>query len=93
MYDHCFQNLAFPKSFRFEPVLKNEPWYDLEKLKRCRTVRDFDRAITAPQFGFKSDTEYYEESSSIRDLHKLTVPVYSLNAADDPIQLEKCEYY
>ena len=76
---------------RFEPVLKDEPWFNLEKLKKCKTVRDFDRYVTAPQFGFKSDLEYYQEASSTKDLHKLLIPIYALNAIDDPMQLEKCK--
>jgi len=75
---------------KFQPILEGQPWYNLEKLRKCKTVRDFDIAITVPQFGFESDVVYYRESSTIQHLHKLSVPVFSLNAIDDPIQPGKC---
>jgi predicted alpha/beta-fold hydrolase len=49
-----------------------------------RTVREFDDAITAPNFGFRDAQEYYEASSAKRVLDKAQVPILLIEAQDDP---------
>src|SRR5262249_46661682 len=49
-----------------------------------RTVREFDDAITAPQFGFRDAQEYYEAASAQRVIDRIRVPMLFLTAADDP---------
>ena len=40
--------------------------YSKDGFGRIRTVREFDEAITAPQFGFKDAQDYYEASGAKR---------------------------
>jgi uncharacterized protein len=49
-----------------------------------RTVREFDDAITAPQFGYRDAQEYYEAAGGKRLVDKVRVPMLLLSAQDDP---------
>lgn len=65
---------------------------------RVRTVREFDDAITAPQFGYKDAQEYYKAASAGPLVPEVRVPLLAITAQDDPfvpyvsflaLQLEK----
>jgi predicted alpha/beta-fold hydrolase len=49
-----------------------------------RTVREFDDAITAPQFGYRDAQEYYEAAGAKRLVDKVRVPLLLIAAQDDP---------
>jgi uncharacterized protein len=49
-----------------------------------RTVREFDDAITAPNFGFRDAQEYYQASSASKVVGKVKVPTLLIEAQDDP---------
>src|SRR5580704_4377302 len=46
----------------------------VEGLARVRTVRDFDNAIVAPQFGFRDAEDYYQRSSALRVIDRVSIP-------------------
>jgi predicted alpha/beta-fold hydrolase len=54
------------------------------------SIRDFDTWVTAPYFGFSSVEDYYEKSSSIHIINKITCPTWLINAADDPFVAPHC---
>jgi hypothetical protein len=49
-----------------------------------RSVRQFDDAITAPQFGFRDAQHYYETSSAKKLLSEIRVQMLLITAKDDP---------
>jgi uncharacterized protein len=49
-----------------------------------RSVRAFDDAITAPQFGYRDAQEYYEAAGAKRLISRVRVPLLLLTAQDDP---------
>ncbi len=49
-----------------------------------RTVRQFDDAITGPQFGYKDAEEYYQAAGAKRVLAQVRVPLLLMTAKDDP---------
>lgn len=55
-----------------------------ERLKKCRTFQEFDREVTAPLNGFRSEREYWEKSSSRNFLSSVRVPTLLIHAEDDP---------
>ena len=59
-------------------------------LSRMVTFEAFDNAYTAPLHGFASARDYWRRSSSLPVLGNIRVPVYLLNAADDPFLSESC---
>lgn len=58
--------------------------FDLSKLKRIRTVRDFDEVYTAPYFGFADAEDYYHRASAMRVVDRIRVPALVITAEDDP---------
>ena len=62
---------------------------DLEKLRRARTFRDFDRLVTAPLNGFASEDHYWSQSSSRFFLERIRIPALLIHAADDPFFPER----
>ena len=69
-HKHLFQGLR-----EYEPAL----------VRKARTVRDFDEAITRVTFGFSSVDAYYEASGSRRKIADVRVPLLCVQAKDDPI--------
>ncbi len=58
--------------------------YPVDGFGAIRTVRQFDDAITAPQFGYRDAAEYYEAASAKRVVHQVRVPGLVITAQDDP---------
>jgi predicted alpha/beta-fold hydrolase len=78
---------SFLRSLRDKAMAKLERFSDLfdrEKLERARSVLDFDDAVTAPVHGFRNARDYYEKSSSLGFLPRITLPTLLLSSSDDP---------
>lgn len=58
---------------------------DAGKVRRIRTMRDFDDAVTAPLHGFTDAMDYWRRASSKPWLASITLPTLVLNAKNDPI--------
>ena len=56
----------------------------LNELKQLKTMHDFDDKITAQLNGFSNAEHYYQESSGVYVLPKITKPCLILHAKDDP---------
>ena len=52
---------------------------------RCKTIAEFDEAITIHSFGWPSVAEYYEGSSSSLSIPSVRIPLLCIQALDDPI--------
>ena len=58
--------------------------FDLDRMRRARTLREFDDVVTAPLHGFRDTDDYWTRASSKPVLGKVVVPALVLNARDDP---------
>src|SRR3954468_6101861 len=58
--------------------------FDMSRLSRVKTVRDFDEAYTAPYFGFSSADDYYHRASAMRIIDRIRVPALIITSEDDP---------
>ena len=54
------------------------------RLRRARTLAEFDDAVTAPVHGFEGANDYYSRSSARHFLVDITRPTLLLSAFDDP---------
>jgi predicted alpha/beta-fold hydrolase len=63
---------------------------DLKTLQAIKTLREFDRCITAPINGFSSVEQYYNVASSRQYLHNISTPSLILHALDDPFVPADC---
>ena len=58
--------------------------FDEGRVRRARTLFEFDDAVTAAVHGFAGAADYYAQSSSGPYLPKVRVPLLLLSAEDDP---------
>jgi uncharacterized protein len=58
--------------------------FDLSRLDRIWTVREFDERYTAPHFGFRNASDYYYRASAMRVMDRIRVPTLIITAEDDP---------
>ncbi len=58
--------------------------FDAERVRRARTLRDFDNVFTAPVHGFRDTDDYWTRASSKPWLGAIRVPTLVVNARDDP---------
>ncbi len=58
--------------------------FDAAAMRRARTLRAFDNAVTAPLHGFRDTDDYWTRASARPLLAGIAVPTLILNALDDP---------
>lgn len=58
--------------------------YPADGFGPIRTVREFDDAITAPNFGYRDAQEYYEAAGAKRVVGQISIPALLITAQDDP---------
>ncbi|WIA42853.1 hypothetical protein OEZ86_008779 [Tetradesmus obliquus] len=56
-----------------------------DAIKRVKSIREFDEAITVHSFGWPDVDAYYAGSSSSTRIPGVTIPLLCIQAADDPI--------
>ena len=71
------------------------PEVDVERIRNCRDIREFDEAFTIRMFKFESVKEYYYECSHKGKLSCIKIPTLCINAADDMFAPadSKCFFY
>jgi predicted alpha/beta-fold hydrolase len=65
-------------------ILRFPGSFDIEAVRRCKTIGDFDQAFIAPVFGYLDKEDYYRKTGSKWWLSKIRVPTVCINALDDP---------
>jgi uncharacterized protein len=58
--------------------------FQLRRLGRIWTVRQFDEAYTARHFGFQDADDYYHRASAMRLVERVQIPALIISAKDDP---------
>lgn len=83
IYTRYFLRSMVPKALR---KLQQHPGLrvDAERLRRARSLIEFDDCFTAPVHGFADAQDYYQRSSAGTRLHQLRLPSLVLNARNDP---------
>jgi hypothetical protein len=75
-----------------EEVSKN-PKLDLERIRKVKYLHEFDREVQGPTWGYPTEGAYYRDSSSVDSLLSVRIPLFSINAADDPIAVNEAIPY
>ncbi|MGZ6125827.1 MAG: YheT family hydrolase [Myxococcales bacterium] len=63
---------------------------DPERVRRARTLFEFDDALTARLHGFEGALDYYAQSSSGGFVDRVRIPLLLLSAEDDPFIPGRC---
>jgi predicted alpha/beta-fold hydrolase len=71
----------------------NAAMVDFKKLKKAKTVLEFDDLLTKFCFGYETVDHYYVDASSSSRLEHVRIPLLCLNAKDDPICTQKAIPY
>jgi hypothetical protein len=58
---------------------------DLTRIRRIRSIYEFDEVVTAPHFGFGSAEDYYRLASAGPLLSGIRVPTLLVQSMDDPL--------
>ena len=67
-----------------DQVSKNKK-IDLEKIRNVKYLHEFDRAVQVPSWGYPTEGAYYRDASSTDSLLASRVPIFAINAKDDPV--------
>jgi len=87
LYSANFLRTLIPKAEAQAAMLKargDRVPFDLEAVRAASTIGEFDEAFIAPIYGFRDKWDYYQQQGSIRFLPDVRVPVFAMNALDDP---------
>ncbi len=63
--------------------------FDIEAVRACRSIGQFDDAYIAKIYGFVDRFDYYRQTGSKWFLPLIRVPSISINAIDDPFVEER----
>lgn len=66
------------------------PHIDLRPLRDISNLLQFDDVYTGPLHGFKNAVDYYEQSSALQFLPRITIPTKIINAQNDPFLSPRC---
>jgi len=58
--------------------------FDIDRVRRAKTLRDFDDAFTAPLHGYRDVDDYWKRASAKPVLDRLVIPALLVNAQNDP---------
>jgi len=84
IYSRYFLASLQPKALA---MLERHPGlFDARAVRRARTLRDFDDAVTAPMFGYRDAEDYWARASAGPHLAGVRVPTLMINALNDPFQ-------
>lgn len=89
--DRGFNRWVYARMFLKTMVRKAEAkWaqfpglFDLEAVRRARTLHAFDNLFTAPLHGFRDTEDYWQRAAAKPGLRAVQVPSLVLNAHNDP---------
>ena len=68
----------------FEQVSKN-PNLDFERIRQVKYLHEFDREVQGPAWGYATEGAYYRDASSVDSLLAARIPIFAINAEDDPV--------
>ncbi|HEX6770467.1 MAG TPA: alpha/beta hydrolase, partial [Acidobacteriaceae bacterium] len=58
--------------------------FDPRRIRRVRSLREFDDRVMAPYCGFTGADDYYDRAASARVVDRIAIPALVLHALDDP---------
>jgi len=84
-YDKVFTSKRKALVSKHSHLYQNMEGLNMDRLMRSRSCREFDSELTRLLVGCNTVEEAYESLSCIDGLSKISIPVFMLNALDDPI--------
>jgi len=69
-----------------DQIIKN-PKIDFDKIRNITYLHEFDRQIQGPAWGYPTEGAYYRDASSTDSLLAVKIPLFAINAEDDPVSI------
>jgi uncharacterized protein len=82
IYAYHFLWTLLPKSLAMAQRFPDR--LDANRIRRVRSMHEFDDVVTAPLHGFQGTADYWHRASSKPWLRQVAVPTLVLNARNDP---------
>nr|UOZ97054.1 hypothetical protein NCPCFENI_00963 [Cupriavidus sp.] len=89
--DHGINRWLYARHFLATMVTKAQAKHDqfpglfaIDRVRRAKTLRDFDDAFTAPLHGYRDVDDYWERASAKPVLGRVVIPTLLVNAYNDP---------
>jgi len=67
-----------------EKAKQHPDLFDIEKVRRCKSLIEFDNLVTAPVHGFEDANDYYRKCACKSRVQHVQTPLLLINAEDDP---------
>jgi predicted alpha/beta-fold hydrolase len=67
-----------------DEICKN-PKIDRDAIMKVRYLHEFDRMVQGPTWGYPTEGAYYRDASSVDALLAVKIPLFAINATDDPV--------
>lgn len=58
---------------------------DIDCIRKIKYLHEFDREVQGPMWGYPTEGAYYRDASSTDALLAVRIPLFAINAADDPV--------
>ncbi|EMS15870.1 hypothetical protein KM1_066190 [Entamoeba histolytica HM-3:IMSS] len=83
-----FKEILFSHKEVFEKATDKDghPLYDLNAVNNAKTMKELEKTLIAPMFGYKSVEAYYWDVEQwFQNLPCTRIPTYTINSFDDPV--------
>ncbi|PWY83007.1 AB-hydrolase YheT [Aspergillus heteromorphus CBS 117.55] len=71
-----------------EQISKN-PRIDVDEVRKITYLHEFDRALQCAAWGYPTEGAYYRDATSTDSLMGIRIPIFVIQAEDDPIACSK----
>lgn len=72
-------------SRHIKQISEGNPRLDVEKVRAAKYLHEFDRELQGPTWGYPTEMAYYRDASSVEPLMAVRIPLFAINAEDDPV--------
>jgi len=69
-----------------EQVSKN-PKINFERIRKVKYLHEFDREVQCHLWDYPTEGAYYRDASSVDSILAARIPVFAINAKDDPVSV------
>jgi len=88
LYDIILANILTSKLHHLREVYDNishDFGLNIQKALSAKSVKDFDKELSIKMYNYPTADEYYRDFSCFKHIPQLKVPLFCLQAEDDPI--------
>ncbi|KAI9695455.1 MAG: hypothetical protein M1820_008640 [Bogoriella megaspora] len=66
---------------------------DMDRVRKCKYLYEFDREVQGPTWGYPTENAYYRDAQSSDAVLAVKIPLFGIHARDDPIAVDEAIPY